>query len=283
MDAESGNLQSGARMVVGDKSKEKCSICGSPGHTHLHCYGTPVQRTSNPSASWYIVLYEWQGAHDLSNYRDWHTSAEIMLREESARCVIDSYTKNKEPRPGKLRYRNVRGPFPWSPDEDHAFAGVPGTAEEILTALDKKSPDETTVGNERTLALEALALDVLATEQECANKQRFPNGCGECIYCQAAALMLNRPAVEPARELSPSEAASFAKTLARSPRRISYNSNAVQRTAPRRTREGWFRFSDGWHPVQPFLLEPGEDEAQAVQNCFPGQRVEFRGRKPPRG
>jgi len=236
MDAESGNLQSGARMV-GDKSKEKCSICGSPGHTHLHCYGTPAQRTSNER-----LYYE-------------------------ALLKISTF------------YNGSPVKYPRAQDAANQMVDI---ADEALNSAEGL-PDETTVGNERTLALEALALDVLATEQECANKQRFPNGCGECIYCQAAALMLNRPAVEPARELSPSEAASFAKTLARSPRRISYNSNAVQRTAPRRTREGWFRFSDGWHPVQPFLLEPGEDEAQAVQNCFPGQRVEFRGRKPPRG
>lgn len=42
-------------------------------------------------------------------------------------------------------------------------------------------------------------------------------------------------------------------------------------------REGWFRFHDGWHPIQRFRLVPGEDEAEAVQNCFPGQRIEFRG------
>jgi hypothetical protein len=32
---------------MADLTKEHCSICGSPDHTHLHCYGTPAQRTSN--------------------------------------------------------------------------------------------------------------------------------------------------------------------------------------------------------------------------------------------
>ena len=26
---------------------DRCSICGSYGHTHLHCYGTPSQQISN--------------------------------------------------------------------------------------------------------------------------------------------------------------------------------------------------------------------------------------------
>ena len=31
-------------------TKEKCSICDSPDHTHLHCYGTPAQRPSKDVA-----------------------------------------------------------------------------------------------------------------------------------------------------------------------------------------------------------------------------------------
>lgn len=62
------------------------------------------------------------------------------------------------------------------------------------------SPVETSVTNERALALEALALNVLSSEEHCANLRRFPNGCGECLYCQADALMIDRPAVEPSPE-----------------------------------------------------------------------------------
>jgi len=32
---------------MANSPQEKCSICGSPDHKHLHCYGTPAQRTSN--------------------------------------------------------------------------------------------------------------------------------------------------------------------------------------------------------------------------------------------
>lgn len=60
---------------------------------------------------------------------------------------------------------------------------------EAATAL--RIPVETSVTNERALALEALALNVLSSEEQCANLilRRFPKGCGECLYCQAAELM----------------------------------------------------------------------------------------------
>lgn len=46
---------------------------------------------------------------------------------------------------------------------------------------------------------------------------------------------------------------------------------------------GWYRIGpDGLeHPVQQFVLQPGEDPASAVQACFPGQRVFFRPAQPP--
>lgn len=54
----------------------------------------------------------------------------------------------------------------------------------------------------RALDLEALALCVLSVEENCANAERYPNGCGECIYCQSAALMLTRL---PAETAAPSQ------------------------------------------------------------------------------
>jgi hypothetical protein len=43
---------------------------------------------------------------------------------------------------------------------------------------------------ERRLAeLEELAAMVIATEERCTNYRRFPNGCGECLFCTAARLM----------------------------------------------------------------------------------------------
>lgn len=65
-------------------------------------------------ATWFIVLYEWQGAHDLSDCRNWYPSAEILSEEGAARNVIDRYRKGEQPRRGQLMYRNIRGPFPWS-------------------------------------------------------------------------------------------------------------------------------------------------------------------------
>lgn len=50
----------------------------------------------------------------------------------------------------------------------------------------------------RALDLEALALCVLSVEENCANAERYPNGCGECIYCQSAALMLTQLPAETA-------------------------------------------------------------------------------------
>lgn len=49
----------------------------------------------------------------------------------------------------------------------------------------------------------------------------------------------------------------------------------IRRAHRRTTRDGWWRWNDGWHPVQVFELKPDEDEAVAVQNCFPGQLVVF--------
>jgi len=40
--------------------------------------------------------------------------------------------------------------------------------------------------NERLLAL---AAHVMGAEERCTNHRRFPNGCGECSYCLAAAAL----------------------------------------------------------------------------------------------
>lgn len=70
--------------------------------------------TSENLTPWFIVLYEWQGAHDLTDCRDWYPSAEILSEAVAANHVIERYRKSEQPRRGRLTYRNIRGPFPWS-------------------------------------------------------------------------------------------------------------------------------------------------------------------------
>lgn len=62
---------------------------------------------------WFIVLYEWQGAQDLSDCTTWWPSADILSSWEGAGEVIELMRKGETPRPGKLTYRNIRGPFSW--------------------------------------------------------------------------------------------------------------------------------------------------------------------------
>lgn len=65
-------------------------------------------------SGWFIVLYEWQGAQNLTDCRTWWPSAEILSTESSAQDVIERHRKSLEPRDGHITYRNVRGPFPWT-------------------------------------------------------------------------------------------------------------------------------------------------------------------------
>lgn len=80
--------------------------------------------TSNERVSWYIVLYEWQGAHDLSDCREWFSGSDMFQSEVTARESVDKLRRKTEPVNGQLRYRNVRGPFTWAePSQDETGAG----------------------------------------------------------------------------------------------------------------------------------------------------------------
>lgn len=68
--------------------------------------------TSNDRTQWFIVLYEWQGAHDMTDDRTWYPSAQIYGGEPTE--AIAMLRKGEKPRRGELVYRNIRGPFPWS-------------------------------------------------------------------------------------------------------------------------------------------------------------------------
>jgi hypothetical protein len=71
-------------------------------------------RSSEEHVEWFIILYEWQGARDLSNCREWWPSAEIIATHDGARSVITRYERHMQPANGRITYRNIRGPFPWS-------------------------------------------------------------------------------------------------------------------------------------------------------------------------
>lgn len=74
---------------------------------------------SSKGVTLYLVLYQWQGAQDLTTDMEWYDSADVYFSKDGAAGGIERCRNQVSGRPGKLTYRNVRGPFEWSesPDE----------------------------------------------------------------------------------------------------------------------------------------------------------------------